>query len=116
MPSQWNLIESTIRGWRNIFPGVQGGGGEIREGEADSDLQWADQGDSHLSGYLFVCKKEGGGGSAIPVFFHISTYVKLGLLIQREKTKSERCTGKRLGRNMSTKEGIRLEINEHFLR
>ena len=91
-----------------------GGGGVNRGGEADSDLQWAGQGDSHLSGYLFVCKKEGGGGSAIPDFFHISTYVKLGLLIQREKKKSEKCTGKGLGRNMSTKEGIRLEINEHF--
>ena len=42
--------------------------------------------------------------------------MKLGLLIQREKTKSERCTGKGLGRNMSTKEEIRLEINEHLLR
>ena len=62
--------------------------------------------------------RERGRGSAIPVLFHISTYtgMKLGLLIQREKTKSERCTGKGLGRNMSTKEGIRLEINEHFLR
>lgn len=66
--------------------------------------------------YLFAKSKEGGGGSVIPVFFPISTYMKLGLLIQREKTKSERCTGKGLGRNMSTKEEIRLEINEHLLR
>lgn len=65
--------------------------------------------------HLFA-KSRGGGGSAIHVLFHISTYMKLGLFIQREKTKSERCTGKGLGRNMSTKEGIRLEINEHFLR
>ena len=64
--------------------------------------------------YLFAKRKGGGGGSAIPDFFHISTYLKLGLLIQREKKKSEKCTGKGLGRNMSTKEGIRLEINEHF--
>ena len=42
--------------------------------------------------------------------------MKLGLLIQREKKKSERCTGKGLGRNMSTKEGIILEMNEYFLR
>ena len=65
--------------------------------------------------YLFA-KRKGGGGSAIPVFFHISTYMKLGLLIQREKKKSERCTRKGLGRNMSTKEGIRLEMKEHFQR
>ena len=67
-----------------------------------------------LAGIYLFAKRKGGGGSAIPVFFHISTYVKLGLLIQREKKKSEKCTGKGLGRNMSTKEGIRLEINEHF--
>ena len=42
--------------------------------------------------------------------------MKLGLLIQREKKKSERCSGKGLGRNMSTKKGIILEMNEHFLR
>ena len=92
------------------------GGGGIRGGGADSDLQWAGQGDSHLSGYLFVCKKEGGGGGGAPPpdFFNKKKYVKLGLLIQREKKKSEKCTGKGLGRNMSTKEGIRLEINEHF--
>lgn len=50
MPSQCNLIKSIIRGWRNIFPGVRGAGGRLGEGEAD-------QGDSHLSEYLFVCKK-----------------------------------------------------------
>ena len=67
--------------------------------------------------HLFAKSKGGGGGgSAIHVLFHISTYMKLGLFIQREKTKSERCTGKGLGRNTNTKEGIRLEINEHFLR
>ena len=66
--------------------------------------------------YLFAKRKGGGGGSANPFLFHISTYMKLELLIQIEKKKSERCTGKGLGRNMSTKEGIRLEVNEHFLR
>lgn len=65
---------------------------------------------------IYFFGKSKGRGSAIPVLFHISTYMKLGLLIQREKTKSERCTGKGLGRNMSTSEGIRLEMNEHFLR
>lgn len=96
------------------------GGGEIREGGGRlgrGRLIVICSGQARetltLAGiYLFAKRK--GGGSAIPVFFHISTYVKLGLLIQREKKKSEKCTGKGLGRNMSTKEGIRLEINEHF--
>ena len=69
-----------------------------------------------MSIYLFGKSKGGGAGSAIPVLFHISTYMKLGLLMQREKMRSERCIGKGLGRNMSAKEGIRLEMNEHFLR
>lgn len=111
------MIKSIIRGWQNIFPGVWEGRGRLGEGEADSDLQ-ARETLTLASIYLFAKGKggEGGAGSAIHVLFHISTYMKLGLFIQREKTKSERCTGKGLGRNMSTKEGIRLEINEHFLR
>ena len=70
-----------------------------------------------VSIYLFAKSKGGrGGGVCHPCFVSYCTYMKLGLFIQREKTKSERCTGKGLGRNMSTKEGITLEINEHFLR